>query len=796
MTHTTTPLHVTIPRATQLDAPLPLGTAQAPDGHEITVDSRCLRRDGRPWLPVMGEFHYSRYPEAEWRDELLKMRMGGIDIVATYVFWIHHEEIEGVWDWSGRRDLRAFVSLCGELGLHIVVRLGPWCHGEVRNGGLPDWLIGKDFLPRSDSPGYLEYAARFYHQIAAQIKGRLWKDGGPVIGIQMENEYGGPAEHLIRLKRLAIEAGLDVPLYTRTGWPELSTLMPPGELLPLFGGYPDGFWDRTLEEMPDSYRRNFLFLSTRTDTGVGTDQLGAREAKDGDDTAQYPYFACEIGGGMEPSYHRRIQIAPRDIEALALVKIGSGNNLQGYYMYHGGTNPEGRLSTLQESQATGYWNDVPVKSYDFQAPLGEFGQIREHYHRLRRMHLFLRDFGPSLAGMPLLLPDSSPLSAADLETVRWAVRSDGRSGFLFVSNYQRLQPMPMKAGVQFEMCLPAACLRIPQEPVTIPANTSFFWPFGLDLNGIPLAYATAQPVCHIEDRGTRYFVFARTADVPVEFVFPEAGIHVEGANALVARRDGKIRVGPVEPGTEIAFRLRSGSESGIAVVVLDEPQSRACWKGELAGQERLFLTRAGLIVEGNRLRLSACESDDLSVGIFPAPDSLSHAGHPLAGTTDGLFRRFTALPSQAAPVAAVWEQIRHAGPLRTIRNGGEGVAEAPTDADFDQAAIWRIGLLDDAEARRDLYLRIRYTGDVARLYWNGSLLTDDFYNGDAFEFGLKRHVSIRASGELLLKILPLHRDAPIYLPRAAWPDFGAKTSLAALHGIDVIEEQTIEFSAG
>ena len=74
---------------------------------------------------------------------------------------------------------------------------------------------------------------------------------------------------------------------------------------------------------------------------------------------------------MMTSYHRRIHIEPYDIYALAIVKLGSGNNLQGYYMFHGGTNPQGSLSTLQESQASGYWNDLPVKSYDFQAPLGE-----------------------------------------------------------------------------------------------------------------------------------------------------------------------------------------------------------------------------------------------------------------------------------------------------------------------------------------------------------------------------------------------------------------------------------------
>src|SRR5262245_4113116 len=72
-----------------------MGAPRRPDGGVLAVDSRSLSLDGRPWLPVMGEFHYSRYPEDEWRGELLKMKAGGIDIAATYVFWIHHEETEG-----------------------------------------------------------------------------------------------------------------------------------------------------------------------------------------------------------------------------------------------------------------------------------------------------------------------------------------------------------------------------------------------------------------------------------------------------------------------------------------------------------------------------------------------------------------------------------------------------------------------------------------------------------------------------------------------------------------------------
>src|SRR5215475_13767068 len=133
-----------------------MGDSRSPDGQTITLNSYSLLLNGKPWTPVMGEFHYSRVPENEWREELLKMKAGGIDIVSTYVFWIYHEEVEGQFDWSGRRDLRRFVQTCGDVGLKVVVRCGPWDHGEVRNGGFPDWLMTKGWKLRSNDTNCLD----------------------------------------------------------------------------------------------------------------------------------------------------------------------------------------------------------------------------------------------------------------------------------------------------------------------------------------------------------------------------------------------------------------------------------------------------------------------------------------------------------------------------------------------------------------------------------------------------------------------------------------------------------------
>jgi len=200
--------------------PFPVG-GTAPDGHKLYANRRYLIRDGQPWFPIVGEFHYSRYPEREWEQEILKIKAGGIQVISTYVFWIHHEEIEGQFDWSGQRNLRRFVQLCAKHGMYVWIRVGPWAHGEVRNGGLPDWLLLKT-ATRENNPTYLRYVTRFYQTIGEQVKGLFWKDGGPIIGMQLENEYSarGPgkgAEHILRLRKIARDAGLDAPFYTVTG---------------------------------------------------------------------------------------------------------------------------------------------------------------------------------------------------------------------------------------------------------------------------------------------------------------------------------------------------------------------------------------------------------------------------------------------------------------------------------------------------------------------------------------------------------------------------------------------------
>ena len=478
-------------------------------GKPVTWDSKSLIIDGHRVCPVMGEIHYSRVPADEWQREVRKMREGGVTMIATYIFWNHIEEQAGIFRWDGQRDLRRFLEICKQEQMPVVLRLGPFCHGEVRNGGIPDWLFAKGCRLREANSVFLGFAEKLYRQIFTQVQGLQWKDGGPVIAAQFDNEYRGLGEYLMALKQIALKIGFDLPFYTRTGWPELRTPVPYGAMLPLYGDYADGFWDKEVTEGCGNYYKAFNFKAFRSSTAIGTDLLGKQDAKLNKGDEQYPYFTCELGGGMATAYHRRPYVYPEDAYSMALVKLGSGSNLLGYYMYHGGTNPDGVLHTLNEVQTSPGTanNDLPVCTYDFQAPLGEFGQPYPQYYMLRPLHLFMQDFGETIAPMDASFPAPQDLKRGQDEALRWAVRSQGDSGFIFINNYERFQQLTAK-----HQQLTACGVTLPR--LTVPTGCMAFFP----VNIAGIRYATAQ---------------------------------------LVARRDGKLYLMQI-PGIPTTIALQSG----------------------------------------------------------------------------------------------------------------------------------------------------------------------------------------------------------------------------------------------
>lgn len=354
---------------------------------------------------------------------------------------------------------------------------------------------------------------------------------------------------------------------------------------------------------------------------------------------------------------------------MALVKLGSGSNLLGYYMYHGGTNPEGKLFTLNECQTSPGTanNDLPVCTYDFQAPLGEFGQTYSQYYMLRPLHLFMHDFGETIATMETSFPAPQDLKRGQDDALRWAIRSQGDSGFVFINNYERLQNLTAKKDVLLEAC----DVKLPK--MTIPAGTMAIFP----INIAGIRYATAQ---------------------------------------LVARRDGKIYMMQIK-GIPTTLCMQGGK-------TLKNVKAKGTEKP----------------VYGNIYLLTQQEAENLFLS---------------EKTEDGGWKMEDVR----------WTKVRDAGPLRHIVKGKAKVAEAPSEQDWQQAAVYRIMLSSDVTHQPSALLSITYQGDCARLYANGKLIADNFQYGRPFLYGLWRLP--KGTAELELRILPMQANAPVYLPREA-----------------------------
>lgn len=779
--NTQTPVVIDASVASPPPKPLsfPVGS-KSPSGRVISANRRYLTLDNKPWFPVMGEFHYSRYPESGWEPELLKMKAAGIDVISTYVFWIHHEEIEGQFDWSGQRDLRHFVELCAKHNLYVWVRIGPWDHGEVRNGGLPDWVLEKS-KPRQNDPAFLGYVQSFYNQIGEQLAGLFWKDDGPIIGIQLDNEYsargqGKGAEYILRLRKMARAAGMDVPFYTVTGWD--NAVIPSREVLPVFSGYADGFWWRSLTDRPPS--PNYFFTKIRCEENVDDSLHSKRPDIDAMD-AKYPYLTAEMGGGMEVAYHRRPLLNSDDTAAMEVVKLGSGVVLYGYYMFHGGTNPDGKKTTLQESQATGYPNDVPVKSYDFQAPLGEFGQMNPSYRVLKTLHLFLGDFGSSLVSMTSYLPEQLPASKEDIATPRVAARLQGDRGFVFLNNYEHTYDMPEKMDFQVSLKLPSGTVNIPDHPVNIPSGAYNIWPVNFTLGGASLRYATAQLLCKLDDPQT--YVFFAWPGISPEFAFNEKeSISIESPNARIRHEGGIAYIDQIEPGTQSAIRIHDGNGGSTNILVLSREQALNAWKATLAGKQRLVLSSAQLYFDQDEVHALTDNESSLNIGMFPALDR-DPAG--FASTrADGVFTIYSAAMPQASAEAEV-HKLQEPGADPPPKMGKE-VVLAPEDSAFDEAAAWTI-IVPHISGSSHVFLKIKYEGDIARIYSHGKLLTDNFYNGRPWVVGLDQDPTAREE-RLEIKILPLHNNWPIYLPKSARVQFPPTGQLAEIQQVQVITE--------
>lgn len=774
------------------------GSNKDPKGVMLDLNNYYLRLGGKPVLPVMGEIHYSRYPRAEWEEALLQMKAAGINVIAFYDFWIHHEQVEGQFRFDDNLDVRYFLQLCTKHGLKAIGRIGPWAHGEARNGGMPDWFVKKKMksgFDRVTKNGSVEpEVADWYKALAKQFDGMYYKDGGPLIGIQVDNEMrsNGPNsdgyKYLAALKNLAVADGIDVPLYVVTGWP--GPQVPEDDVMPLWGGYPDAPWTQNTKDLPPN--SIYLFTSDRKDKNIGNDVLKDQPGAANIPVYRHPFLTVELGGGMQMTYHRRPTLQAGDLLALDYTRLGVGANMLGYYVFHGTQHPlswDGTYPT-QESKSTiyPYPNDYPMISYDFEAPLTEWGFIRDYYHDFKLLHQFVNSYGADMAPMSAQIPSDNPVKADDLKDLRYSVRSRGGAGFVFVNNYVRHFDMAEHKDVAFNIKTETEIIRIPEKGGINVANKVYVvMPFNYDMDGVLLKYATAQPTVILDNKDKVYCYYAMDGIAP-EFKFEMKNIKNLRSAGKMTQNGEFALVQNLKPGKDCTIDVVTKTGNSFRILLLTKDEARYSYVFDMKSGKTLVLTPKMAFYDDSRDVITMRSLDSAAFGFDSYPACGTKSVAVRAAGNSGIFTHYQVALPEWDSTGVAFKQVSDDAKFKKYCDSLAGNTPlGPTyQIHYNPALPYKAYSLTLPNKMPDLVydvlLQFDYKGNTAALYAGGTIIADDYYAGMAMPYSLKRHSDLLGKQPFILQITPLMENHQIHFEPGTDLDF-AKSSHAELRGI-------------
>uniref|UniRef100_A0A452G0H5 Glycoside hydrolase 35 catalytic domain-containing protein n=1 Tax=Capra hircus TaxID=9925 RepID=A0A452G0H5_CAPHI len=318
----------------------------------LRADGQNFKLENSAFWIFGGSVHYFRVPRAYWRDRLLKLRACGLNTLTTYVPWNLHEPERGAFDFSENLDLEAFILLAAEVGLWVILRPGPYICGEMDLGGLPSWLLrDPDMRLRTTYKGFTEAVDLYFDHLMLRVVPLQYKHGGPIIAVQVENEYGSynkdPA-YMPYIKKALQDRGISELLLTSDNQ----------------GGLKSGILDGVLATINLQSQSELQLLTTIL--------LGTQGRR--------PKMVMEYWTGWFDSWggpHYILDSSEVLNTVSAIVEAGSSINL---YMFHGGTN-FGFIGGAMHFQD--YKPDVT--SYDYDAVLTEAGDYTAKYTKLREL---------------------------------------------------------------------------------------------------------------------------------------------------------------------------------------------------------------------------------------------------------------------------------------------------------------------------------------------------------------------------------------------------------------------------
>jgi beta-galactosidase len=336
-----------------------LAIAQETVKPSFVVEGDHFALNGKPVQILSGEMHYARVPHEYWRTRMLMAKAMGLNTISTYIFWNIHEPHPGVYDFSGDRDIAAFVRLAQEEHLNVLLRVGPYSCGEWEWGGLPSWLLADPKMStalRTTDPAFMVPVERWIMRLAKEIAPLQVGRGGPVIGMQIENEYGNFAGNYGAEK--GYMPGMR-DLFVRAGFTDslLYTVDP-------FRSLPNGSLDDVV-------------AGANFGTGVAEQGLTALAKF----RPKQPLFAAEYWPGWFDLWGHPHETRPTDKQVEDLNYILSHHAALNIYMFHGGTT----FGFMTGGRWIGGNYVADVTSYDYDAPLNEAGHPTPKFYAYREV---------------------------------------------------------------------------------------------------------------------------------------------------------------------------------------------------------------------------------------------------------------------------------------------------------------------------------------------------------------------------------------------------------------------------
>ncbi len=386
------------------------------DVTSFSIGDTDFLRDSRPHQVIAGALHYFRVHPDQWQDRIRKARLMGLNTIETYVAWNAHEPRRGEWDATGWNDLGRFLDLVHAEGMDAIVRPGPYICAEWHNGGLPNWLTAGERALRSSDPAFLADVSGYLQRVYEIVAPRQIDRGGPVVLVQIENEYGAygsDTAYLEALVALTKDAGITVPL---------TTVDQPQDRMLADGSLPElhktgSFGSRTTERLAT--------LRAHQPTGP----LMCSEFWDG-------WF--DWWGGV----HHTTDVTAAASDLDALLAAGASVNI---YMFHGGTN----FGLTNGANHKGRYLPI-VTSYDYDAPLDEAGNPTDKFFAFRDV---IAKYAPVPAEMPSRAADAPVMTVPMTSVGAWTDAAAAAAPTAAPQTFDALGHL--SALVRYEVELPA-----------------------------------------------------------------------------------------------------------------------------------------------------------------------------------------------------------------------------------------------------------------------------------------------------------------------------------------------------